>query len=471
MKRFIKWLLIALLTFSSFGTIYYVYRLNVIKENYFLIGSICIILLWFFLCFKLIRKKTRIIPKVIFGIISILLICTYGIVCRYSNSTIEYAKKVTNITYETINYNVLTLKTNEYNSLIDLKNKKIGFLSTDNNLKKSIKELNKKLDYESEKYNEIGTLIGNLYEKKVNAIVIPNSYMELLEENKVEFINDYKLIDTFKIKVNTKNDDVKKVDVTKDPFIVYISGSDSRTTVSDTARSDVNIIAVINPKTKKVLLINTPRDYYVQLHDTYGIKDKLTHAGVYGIEMSKNTMQDLLDININYYVKVSFMTVVNLVDIIDGIDIYSEISFIPNANDKCPIVEGNQHLNGKCALAFARERYSYESGDRHRGQNQQAVITAIIDKLSNPKYLIRYNKILDSIESTMETDLSYDELSTFVKYELTNLDKWSVESISLDGTGAYAGTYSMGSDLELYVMIPDENTINIAKEKIQEYLK
>ena len=471
MKRFIKWLIIALLTFSSFGTIYYVYKLNVIKENYLILGGIIITLLWFFLSFKLVRRKTRKVPKFICGLLSLILICVYSLLCRYANATIDYAKKMTNITYETVNYSVLVLKNSNYTELLDLKNKKIGFLNSDNNLDKSISTLNKKLDYNSEKYNEIGTLIGNLYENKVDSIVISDSYFPLLEDNKVEFINDYKVIYKYSIKVNTKNDKVNKVDVTKEPFILYLSGTDSRTTVSDIARSDVNIIAVVNPKSNKVLLINTPRDYYVQLHGTYGIKDKLTHAGVYGIEMSKNTMQDLLDININYYAKVSFSTVVNLVDAIDGIDIYSDKDLTPSVGKSCDLTEGTHHLDGRCALIFARERHSYESGDRHRGQNQQAVITAIINKLTNPKYLIRYNKILNSIEGTMETDLSYDELTTFVKYELTNLDKWSVESISLDGTGAYAGTYSMGSDLELYVMIPDENTINIAKEKIQEYLK
>ena len=470
MKRFIKWLIIALLTFSSFGLIYYIYKLNVIKEKYLIIGGIVVILLWFFLVFKLIRKKTRKTPKILFGILSLILITIYSLLCRYANSTIDYAKKITNITYETVNYSVLALKNSDYTELLDLKNKKIGFLSSDKNLDKSIKTLNKKLDYTNEKYNEIGSLIGNLYENKVDSIVISDSYFPLLEDNKVEFVNDYKVIYKFSIKVNTKNDEIAKVDVTKDPFIVYISGTDSRTTVSDTARSDVNIIAVINPKINKVLLINTPRDYYVQLHGTYGIKDKLTHAGVYGIEMSKNTMQDLLDININYYAKVSFMTVVNLVDTIDGIDIYSEMDLTPSIGKSCNITEGMHHLDGRCALIFARERHSYASGDRHRGQNQQAVITAIINKLTNPKYLIRYNKILNNIDGTMETDISYDELTAFVKSELTNLNKWSVESISLDGTGAYAGTYSMGSDLELYVMIPDENTVNAAKDKINEYL-
>ena len=473
MKRFIRYLLVTLLTLGSIGTIYYVYKLNVLEDKIFVLMSIIIGFIWLVFSYKLLSKRTRKIPRIIFSIISILLVVIYGIACRYTNSTIEYAKKITNINFETVNYSVLTLKNNDFNSLFDLKNEKIGFLNSDNNIEKSISTLEKKLDFKVSKYGEVGSLIGKLYENEISALVISDSYFTLFEETNVEFINDYKKVYSYSIKVKTKNDDVKTVDVTKEPFIVYISGTDSRSTVSATARSDVNIIAVINPKEKKVLLINTPRDYYVQLHGTSGIKDKLTHAGVYGIEMSKNTMQDLLDININYYVKVSFRTVVNLVDAIDGIEIDSDTDFTATSEltrEKCHYTVGVQQLNGDCALRYARERKTYTTGDRHRGQNQQAVITSIIKKLSNPKYLIRYNRILDSINDTMETDLNYDEITSFVKFELTNLSKWTVESISLDGEGAMLPTYSMGSNLPLYVMIPNEDTINAAKEKINEYL-
>ena len=188
--------------------------------------------------------------------------------------------------------------------------------------------------------------------------------------------------------------------------------------------------------------------------------------------MSSETIEDLLDIDINYYLKVSFSTVEKVVDTIDGIDIYSDTEFSATSlsGNKCNYIVGNQHLNGECALRFARERKIYISGDRHRGQNQQAVITSIINKMSNPKYLIKYDKILNNINGTMETNLTYDEIVSMAKFELSDLKKWNVESISLDGEGAMLPTYSMG-DINLYVMIPDENTINNAKNKIDEYLR
>ena len=325
------------------------------------------------------------------------------------------------------------------------------------------------MKFHSKTYDEVGTMIGSLYEGKIDALVVSDSYLELLEENNVAFTNEDKELYKYSINV-IKTKEKKEIDVTKDPFIVYISGSDSRGTISDVARSDVNIVVVVNPNERKVLLVSIPRDYYVQLHGTTGVRDKLTHAGVYGIDMSKNTIQDLLGININYYVKVGFTAVEGIVDTIDGVDIDSDIDFIPHTNKNCPFTVGVQHVDGKCALAFARERYSYESGDRHRGQNQQQVITAIINKMTNPKYLIRYEKILKNTEGTLETDMTYENITSLAKFELTDLKKWDVESISLDGFGDMQPTYSMGS-INLYVMEPNVDTVNYAKERIGEYLK
>ena len=470
MKRFIKWLITSLLTFSSFGLLIYTFKLNVLSVKQFIILSMIILILWFFLIFKLLRKNTRKIPKILFGIISIILIIIYGFGTRYINFTIDYAKKITNVKYEKVNYKVLTLN-NKYSTISDLENKNIGFMSTDVYLDKSTKKLSKTINFQDKTYEEIGTLIGSLYEEKIDALVINESYLTLLEEENVDFTKENVEIYSYSIKVK-KEKNKRSVNVTKNPFIIYISGTDSRGSVSDMARSDVNIVAVVNPKEYKVLLVSIPRDYYVQLHGTTGTKDKLTHAGVYGINMSINTIEDLLDIDINYYTKVSFNTLINLVDTIDGIDIYSDTEFTATGvnNTKCNYIVGTQHVNGDCALRFARERKIYETGDRHRGQNQQEVITAIINKLSNPRYLISYDKMLKNTEGTLETNLSYEDITSLAKYELTNLKKWSVESISLDGTGDMLPTYSMG-DINLYVMIPDENTINIAKEKISKYMK
>ena len=466
MKRFIKYLIMALLTFSSFGLLFYTYKLNVLNIKSFILLSMGVIVIWAILFLILLKsKKTGV--KIFVGIISLIFIFVYALGARYINRTVEYINKATNIKYETINYKVLTLKSSDVKEILDLTDKKIGFMSTDKYLNKSTKKLKKRLDFNDMTYEEIGTLIGSLYEGKIDALVISDSYLELLEENNVSFTTEDKEIYDYSIKV-VKTEDEKKIDVTKEPFIVYISGSDSRGSVSDVARSDVNIVAVINPSTRKVLLVSIPRDYYVQLHGTTGTKDKLTHAGVYGIDMSVNTIEDLLGIDINYYVKVSFNTVVNLVDTIDGIDIYSDEAF--NAGAGCNYIVGDQHVNGTCALRFARERKIYMTGDRHRGQNQQQVITAIIHKMTNPKYLIRYDRILQNTEGTFETNMSYDEITNLVKYESLDLKDFRVESISLDGQGAMLPTYSMG-DINLYVMLPDEGTINNAKTKISEYMK
>lgn len=225
------------------------------------------------------------------------------------------------------------------------------------------------------------------------------------------------------------------------------------------------MLAVVNPNTNKILLVSVPRDYYVQLHGTTGNKDKLTHAGIYGIDMSKNTLQDLFGVTINYTAKVGFTGVEKVVDALGGIDINSDTNFIARANRNCRIYKGAQHVNGQCALAYARERYAYATGDRHRVKNQQEVLSAIIKKATQPQYLIRYTDILASLEGSFITSLSYDEITSFAKLQLNTMKGWKIESISVDGKGAMLPTYSMGSQ-PLSVMIPDQTTVDAAKEKI-----
>ena len=220
------------------------------------------------------------------------------------------------------------------------------------------------------------------------------------------------------------------VEITREPFAVYISGSDSRTGIETTARSDVNIVVVVNPEREKILLVSIPRDTYVQLHDTTGLKDKLTHAGVYGVEMSKATIEDFLRIQIDDTIKVSFDTVIRVVDQLDGIDIESDQAMSLKAeNGKlCEYVVGKQHVDGDCALRFARERKSYETGDRHRGENQQQVIASIIGKLSSLRdYVMKLPEILDIAADSFETSFSRNEISDFIRMQLVNGPKWSVE--------------------------------------------
>ncbi len=259
-------------------------------------------------------------------------------------------------------------------------------------------------------------------------------------------------------------------DFSNTPSVFYISGSDSRTGVSSvSARSDVNMIAVVNPTTNKILLVSAPRDYYIQLHGTTGLRDKLTHAGVYGIDMSRQTMEDLLDISVNHTIKVGFDALITIVDALDGIDIYSDCA-LSLLNGRCNLAKGTQHVNGECTLAFSRERYSYETGDRQRGQNQQQVILKILKKATEPAYLLKLPEILSVADGLFETSLTYTEIIGIIKYQTLSNTNWNLESITLDGIGAMLPTYSAPSQ-ELYVMIPNEDSISAARNKITEYLK
>lgn len=271
-----------------------------------------------------------------------------------------------------------------------------------------------------------------------------------------------------------------EIDITKDPFIVYISGSDSHTSVDDpNARSDVNIITVVNPAKSKILFVSIPRDTYVQLHGTTGYKDKLTHAGYNNnTDLSKQTLEDFLEIKIDYIVKVSFDTVVNIVDELDGIDIYSDRSMVLGAESKtvknkiCTYTVGTQHVDGDCALRFARERKSYSTGDKHRGENQQQVLTVILNKFLNSRnYLLKLPSILNIVSDTFETSFSRDDITKFIRNQLNNRIDWQMESISLNGVGDLLPTYTYGDSEKLWVMLPDEDSLAEIKSKINENLE
>ena len=429
--------------------------------------TIMLLIVQLLITYILTRKRTNKTSRIIVSIVCIIFTITY-IVINYS--IVHTTKVIDNITTNNEEYKiyeVLVLKDSKYKSIKQLKNTNIGFIETDTYLEESTNTLKKKIDYELNKYTDISTLFTSLEENKVSAISIEESMINILEEE-IAISDKTKII--YEYKVLAKNDNVIKTENnTNKPFILYISGTDSRTGINTVSRSDVNIVAAINPNTRKILLVSIPRDYYVQLHDTTGIKDKLTHAGVYGINKSITTIEDLLDIKIDRYVKVSFDTVKRTVDLIDGIDIYSDIDFTSWMSKKCKFHTGVQHVDGFCALAFARERKAYTRGDRHRGENQEQVITKVLEKITEPKYLLKYNSLLDITKDTFHTNMSKEEIIKLVENEYYATTKWQIETYNLDGEGAMLPTYSMGS-MNLWVMIPDEETIYTAKEKINDYL-
>lgn len=287
-----------------------------------------------------------------------------------------------------------------------------------------------------------------------------SAYLEVLRENNPEFYESVVVLGTFRVKGDSAG--IGTLDVSK-PFVVYISGIDTYGDIGTSSRSDVNMLAVVNPAKRTMLLVNTPRDYYVQLHGTAGTPDKLTHAGIYGIHTSRQTLEDLYEVEIPHYMRVNFTSLVKLIDTIGPIEVQSDYAFKD-------FQAGPNTLDSKRALEFARERYSFADGDRQRGKNQQLVIEAIVAKLGEPGNITRYPTILGTLRGSLQTDISQESLKELVRLQLGDMKRWQVESISVDGTGAMLPTHSMGSQ-PLYVMVPDQNTVQAARSAILDSMK
>ena len=257
--------------------------------------------------------------------------------------------------------------------------------------------------------------------------------------------------------------------ITKEPFVVYLSGVDNRGELTEKARSDVNILAVVNPVTKQVALINTPRDYYVDLAGTDS-KDKLTHAGLYGVETSMATLGNLYGVNVDHYIRINFAGFINIIDAIGGVDVYSDQAFTsvgsPGYYDPTTFAEGWNHLDGKSALAFARERHAFKTGDIQRGINQMKVINAMVDKLKSPALLMGFSKLMDAAADCFVTSFSQEQISALVRMQLGDLANWDIQSYTVTGSGAKSTKCYSAKGQSLYVMKPDENSVNEAKALI-----
>jgi len=439
---------------------------NIIPNKYMIIVyAIMFILL---LISLLLVTRKNIVAYIIGIIFTILISSGYIIGTNYINEANNTLKKIAENKITTVNYYLLVRKDSDIETIEDVKNKKIGYIK-DGNSDELINLVNSKVKSTLTPYEDYHLIINDFLSD--TPIILNSGYTEALGDEVSSFSNSYKIIHTFTIEEEKEVENETSTNIAKEPFLLYISGIDTYGDITTRSRSDVNILLAVNPKTHKILLVNTPRDYYVQLHGTTGLKDKLTHAGIYGIDKSITTLEDLYGADINNYVRVNFNTLIKIVDEIGGIDIESDTAFTAHTNKKVKVVVGMNHFNGEQALAYARERYAYTNGDRHRGENQQQVITAIINKVTSTDTLIsKYDKILNTLSNSFETDLTDKEIKEFAKAQLNNNTAWNIESISVDGTGAKNYTYSMGTNYLLYVMVPDQNTVNIAKEKINQVL-
>lgn len=448
-----------------------IFKINVVPAKYFISG-LCIftpilVLLEMFLVKKDIKKSIKIISSTV----SIFMIIPFCFVIYYLYHTYDFLSAFNFRNYQTESFYVVVLDDSNYQKIGDLNNETITVLEEKyESYEKAIDKLKEKTDAKYENSNNMRTSAYELLDGKIEAILLDDSYKQFLEDEVTDFKNDTKVIYTIEIK--TKKEDIsKKVNVKEESFNILISGIDTSGDITNVSRSDVNMVMTINPNTNQILLTSIPRDYYVQLHNTTGSRDKLTHSGTYGINMTVKTIEDLLDIEINYYIRVNFTTVIKLVDVIGGIDVYSDKGFTPWTNKKIYIPKGNVHMDGTMALAFARERHAYLEGDRHRIQNQQDVLEAIFKKLTNASTLISsYTNILNTLEGCFETNMDQKVITTLAKYQIDKMPSWSIEKISVNGRDSSNYTYSYPGQL-LYVMEPDKETVTAATNKIKEVVK
>lgn len=381
--------------------------------------------------------------------------------------TVSAVRAVSSPNVEHAQVNFYVLKDSSVESLSDLAGSSFGILkeldrdNTDITLEKVKNEYG--FIPSTKEFDNLVQLADALKSGVMDVIVLNEAYLSLYEETPgyEDFPNEIKAVSTLQVEHVVESE--KKQQETDPILNILISGSDTRDAVIDQrGRSDVNIIASVNTETKQILLISTPRDYYVPLDvgvpDAY---DKLTHAGIYGMDVLTGTLENLYKIDIDYYFRINFTGFVDVVDALGGIDVYSAYDFTAEDHH---FVQGMNSLNGEEALIFARERYAFSEGDRQRGSNQMEVLKAVFHKAMSPSILTQYVSILNSVQGCVDTNIPYDVLSALVRQQLETGDSWTIESFSVNGADAYATTYSMNQSI--YAMIPDENTIAEARDKL-----
>lgn len=459
--------IISIIIFIVFGIMLYV--LDMIPFKYLIIFYIVFGLLYLYLFITSFPKKIKNKFKISSCVFLILFGTIFGVGIKYLNDTMDFVGVISKDLFQKEVYYVMTLENSKYKDIKDLEGKSIGIYSSKNSTKAS-NELNKKIKNISKEYKNVVELFEDLQDNKIDAVLINESTKNLLDTDLADM--KLKLNEIYKVYVSIeKTDIVKVVDITKKPFNIYVAGGDAYGSIDNVTNTDVNMIITVDPINRKVLLTSIPRDYYVNLpsfgDDAY---DKLTHAGYYGIEESAKAIENLLDIDINYYVKVNFSTIEGVIDAIEGVDVYSDYSFKADIYpDYFTFKKGMNHLNGKQALAFARERHSFKDGDVQRVKNQQKVLTAIINKVTSSTTLVtNFSQILDSVGNSFSTNMETKNINRFVK--MSDMRGWSIESQNLIGTDLYTKeTYTYPS-LELYVMKQDKESVDAAKEKIKGYL-
>ena len=468
-----------LLVVASFYLLYQLIKINVLPTKLLFLITIIFVLLDAILALMLCYYTRAIVSKIICVVITLVLIFGSCLGGYYISKTGSLLTNITNVTKHAKNtVSVVVKQSSDIKNKSQLNGLSVGTLRTigTQGSSKALKELSKDgIVMNQSEYDSLSAMLESFYNGEVDSIIInESSRSQILDmESYADFDNNTRVVYQTSYKVENTDKANAVSDITSKPFNVLISGSDTRGGFDENGRSDVIMVATVNPKTGTILLTSIPRDFYVETACDaadgcqQGALDKITHTGIHGTNTTKRTVEKLLGIEINYTFKVGFDTVTDIVDAIGGVDVNVEPGYECSNFLHAPglsVHAGVNHLNGEQALGYARERYAYSEGDRQRTKNQQQVLMGIVNKVTSPAIVTNYASIMDSMANTFSTTMSNDEITSLIKYQLNKNPKWKIEQSMVDGTGDTQMCAELGN--AAYVMVPDESTVTKASNKI-----
>ena len=473
--------MIVLMAFFAYQLI----KMDILPQNLFIPVILIFVLISLILILWINLMAHGVVSKVFAMIFVLLYTVSMGIGNFYVYKTDGFMQKVTDHKIGDVKNTVSIIVMDDSNikDLSSLKGKKVGRLNNvdkvgTNKLLKSVKKKKGSNYFKTKKFDGALSEVEALYNGEIDAMILNESYrgnVTSVEEYE-HFSTETRVVYSTSYYTTKKNDSLVVSNITKNPFTILISGNDTTGDVSELSRSDVNMLVTINPKTSTILLTSMSRDTYVETvcdadGDTAcpeGQMDKITHTGIYGLNTTRQTVEKFYDLKVNYSFRVNFTSVIDVVDALDGIDLNVEEGeqcdlFWANMKPGLPV--GLHHVDGETALAFARERKAYVDGDYQRVRNQQKVLQAIINRAISSSVLVNYTSFINSLESAFETNMTYDEITDLIKYELQAKPDWKFETYQISGLGDELMCASLGQAAS--VQVPDLNTVRIAREKIE----
>ena len=470
--------------------IFQIIKLNLLPAKLIVLVSLVMIILCLIVLLIFHYKAKKFLPRILAGFVALCMCVGLAYGNYFIYKTDDTFDVVTSLADSKATMtSIVVLKSSSIKKEKDLKGKTIGTILDMDKVatKRMLKDLDSdNINYKTKDYSTLDDMMEAFYAGEVDAICLNEKYRDILHESEAyfNFQTDSRVVHQnvhyTKVEKNDNPSDPVN-DISKDAFTVLVSGNDSYGTLQDSnTRSDANLLLTVNPKTGTILMTSIPRDYYVELvcpEDDpelacpEGSSDKLTHSGLMGVKSTEETIEKALGIKINYNVRINFSSVVNLVDALDGIDLdikKGEEVDIFYVNSQPGLSVGKHHVDGETALAFARERHAYLDGDNQRVRNQQKVFKAIFKRIVSPKMITNYGKFMDALAVAFDTNLSGDEISNFVKYELNNMPDWKIESYAIVAEPDYQFCYQSQS----YASVVQQNDImnEVARKKIEAVL-